>query len=348
MGAMIVKELRQLRRDRRTVALLLVMPLLFLTVFGYAASFDVAEIRTLVAGPQASALSERLPEPLVVTEVDAAADRADVEDALRRGEATVGLLTGGGAGPLALVDGSDLFAARAVVAGLPPQVTAEVLYNPDLETAPIMVPGLVGLILVFVGTIATSLGVVRERQAGTLETLAVMPLRPRDVFIGKVLPYFGIAALDTAVIVAAGSWLFDVPFRGDSVAFALGAAAFLFVTLGIGVLVSGVSQTSGQAIQLALMTMLPQLLLSGLIFPVSSMAAAVQPIAYVLPLTWFIALSRGIMLRGATLADVALPLLMLAAMGAAVFAVAVLRFRRDLLPRRAGSAATVTIAEAAS
>jgi ABC-2 type transport system permease protein len=207
-----------------------------------------------------------------------------------------------------------------------------VLFNPGLKTPVIMVPGLVGIILVFVGTLATSLGVVRERQAGTMEQLAVMPLRPRDVFLGKVLPYFVVATVDLVVVVAAGILLFDVPFRGSAAVFALGALLFLFVTLGLGVLISSVSENQGQAIQLALMTLLPQVLLSGLIFPLSAMAAGVRWLGYILPLTYFIQISRGVMVRGTPLDALAVPLAALAGLGLAVFVLAVVRFRRDLAP----------------
>jgi ABC-2 type transport system permease protein len=191
------------------------------------------------------------------------------------------------------------------------------------------------MILLFVGTVITSLGVVRERQAGTLELLAVMPFRPRDVFVGKIAPYFVIAAVDLGVVVVAGTLLFDVPFRGSAATLALGSLLFLFVTLGLGVLVSSVSQTQGQAIQLALMLLLPQVLLSGLIFPVASMAPGVRWISYVLPLTYFNEIARGVMLRGAGIEALAQPLLLLAALGALAVTLAVLRFRRDLAPGEA-------------
>jgi ABC-2 type transport system permease protein len=208
----------------------------------------------------------------------------------------------------------------------------DVLYNPDLRTAVIMVPGLCGIILVFIGTIATALGVVRERQTGTMEQLAVMPFRPRDVFIGKIAPYLAIAAIDMAVIVAVGMLLFDVPFRGSVATFALGSALFLFVTLGLGVLISTVSQTQGQAIQLAIMTMVPQFLLSGLFFPLYAMPWGVRWIGYLLPLTWFVKIARGVMVRGAPIDSLWLPLLVLAVMAAGVFTLSTLRFRRDLAP----------------
>jgi ABC-2 type transport system permease protein len=193
-----------------------------------------------------------------------------------------------------------------------------------------MVPALIGLILLFIGGLTTSLGVVRERQAGTLEQLAVMPFRPRDVFVGKVAPYFLVATVDMVIVVLAGMLLFDVPFRGSVLTFGLGAVLFLFVTLGLGVLISTVSENQGQAIQLAIMTLLPQVLLSGLVFPVDSMAAGVRWIAYVLPLTYFIRISRGVMVRGTPLDALILPMVMLAVLGLVVFGLSVVRFRRDL------------------
>ena len=195
-----------------------------------------------------------------------------------------------------------------------------------------MIPGLAGVILVFVGTMITSLGVVRERQTGTLEQLAVMPLRPRDVFLGKVVPYFAVGAVDLAIVIAAGVAIFGVPFRGSLAVFALGALLFLFVTLGLGILISSVSENQGQAIQLAFMITLPQVLLSGLIFPLASIAIGVRWISYVLPLTYFNEISRGVMLRAEPIGPLWPPFLFLALLGVAVVTLATLRFRSYLAP----------------
>jgi ABC-2 type transport system permease protein len=130
----------------------------------------------------------------------------------------------------------------------------------------------------------------------------------------------------------AGMLLFDVPFRGSVATFALGALLFLFVTLGTGVLISSVSQTQGQALQLAVFTMVPQFLLSGLFFPLYSMPWAVRWIGYILPLTWFIKVARGVMVRGAPIGALWLPLVILAVMAVVVFTASTLRFRRDLAP----------------
>jgi ABC-2 type transport system permease protein len=337
MWAMILKEFRQVRRDRRTLAMMIVMPVVLLVVFGYAANFDVSEIPTVAVGPDAERTAKALPDLFDVERTDPGQGEAEARETLRDGDAVVGIVADPD-GPIALIDGAELFSARTAVEAFArageriPGLEVRVLFNPGLETSTIMVPGLAGLILLFVGTVITSLGVVRERQAGTLEQLAVMPLRPRDVFVGKIAPYFLVASLDLAAITVAGIVLFDVPFNGSVWVLALGAFLFLFVTLGQGVLVSGVSQNQGQAIQLALMVLLPQVLLSGLIFPLESMAVGVRWIGYLLPLTYFIQISRGVFLRGAPLEALVEPMLLLAALGTVVFGLAVLRFRRDLAP----------------
>ena len=352
MRAIAVKEFRELRRDRRTLAMLFLLPFLFLVVFGYAASFDIKDVPTVVVGPGAAVVARHLPGTFAVVATPQDGDATSAREQLRRGEAVVAVVTPAGGGTAqVLIDGTELFAAQAALrslaelranaagsgaqsalAGGGAAVQVDVLYNPDLRTAVIMIPGLCGIILVFVGTVATALGVVRERQSGTMEQLAVMPFRPRDVFLGKIAPYLLIAAADMVIVVVAGMLLFDVPFRGSVATFALGALLFLFVTLGTGVLISSVSQTQGQAIQLAMMTMLPQFLLSGLFFPLYSMPWAVRWIGYLLPLTWFIKVARGVMVRGAPIGALWLPLVILAVMAVVVFTASTLRFRRDLAP----------------
>jgi ABC-2 type transport system permease protein len=208
----------------------------------------------------------------------------------------------------------------------------QILYNPDLETSWVMVPALVGLILAFIGTIVTSLGLVRERQAGTLEQLAMMPFRPWDVVIGKIAPYFALGALDMIVVTILGMVLFDVPFNGSVAIFALGAALFLLVVLGLGVMISTFSENQGQAIQTAIFVVMPQILLSGMIFPLSAMPWAIRWIGYLLPLTCFIEIAEGVMLKAAPISALWPYLLVLAAMAAVIFTTSVLRFRRDLAP----------------
>ncbi len=335
MWAIVVKEFRELRRDRRMVALMVLIPLLLLVVFGYAARFDVSSVKAEVVGPRASAAASQLPPIFHVKAVKPDADRASAVRDLRRGDYAVVLVTSAEAKPELLVDGASLFDAQAVtkgVAGAQLPVKVTVLFNPTLRTSSVMVPGIIGILLVFAGTLATSLGVVRERQTGTLEQLAVMPFRPRDVLLGKIVPYFLVASIDTAVVVSVALGIFKVPFHGSVPVFILGALLFLFVTLAFGLFISSVSENQGQAIQLTMMTLLPQILLSGFIFPIDSMAGGVRWISYLLPLTYFISVSRGVMLRAAPIGALWFPLLMLAVLGAAVFALAAIRFRRDLAP----------------
>lgn len=339
MRAMIVKEFRQMTRDRRNVALMVGLPLMLLIVFGYAARFDVTKIDTIVVGPTAERVASELGAVYSVAEVDAGGTRADAEEALRNSEASVAFVAEAD-GNLLLVDGTELFTAQSALRRLPANTRPEVLFNPDLDTATVMVPSLIGLILLFIGTVVTSLGVVREREQGTMEQLAVMPLRPIDVTVGKIVPYFVVGVIDMAVVTIAGLWLFGVPFEGSILLFVLFSLVFLFVVLGLGVAISTVSQSQGEAVQLAIMTLLPQVMLSGMIFPLESMAAGVRWIGYLLPLTWFIQGMRGIFLKGADLTALAMPLVFLVAMAFVVFGVAMVRFRRDLAPKRTTTEAT--------
>ena len=225
MWAMVVKEFRELQRDRRTVAMMVLLPVLLLVIFGYAASFNVHEVPTAVFGPRAPAAAASLRAPFHVVKVSAGSGEAAARADLRDGSAVAAVVTGAH-GVKVLLDGTQLFSAQAARAALsraalshaallPGSVRVSVLYDPGLATSWVMVPGLAGLILVFVGTLITSLGVVRERQTGTLEQLAVMPLRAWDVIAGKIVPYLLVAALDMVVVIAIGIGVFGVPFVGN-------------------------------------------------------------------------------------------------------------------------------------
>ena len=358
MRAVFLKEFQELRRDRLTLAMLIVMPLLLLVIFGYAANFTVDTLRVTVSGSQASeiadmiAASDDLSDHLDIVATDAGATDADAQEDLVDRRADVGLYSGEAGAVTVYIDGANLFAAQsakvlftqaaaqAAGAAAPgaaagPTFDIEVLFNPDLDTAWVMIPAIIGLILTFIGTIITSIGMVREREAGTFEQLAVMPLKASSVILGKITPYFLLASLDMVLIAVLGIWLFGVPFRGDLLLFVLGAAFFLFAVLGIGVLISTVAKTSGQAIQMALMTLLPQILLSGMIFPLDAMAAGVRWIGYLLPLTYFTMISQGVMLRGSGWEALWLPLVVLAGMALVLFALAVVRLHASIAPAKA-------------
>jgi ABC-2 type transport system permease protein len=336
--AMILKEFRQMRRDRRTVALMVGLPIMLLVIFGYAARFDVTEIRTAALGPGAEMVESMLDDAFVVVVTDTSGGAEMAKDLLRDSEAAIAIVTG--EQTQVFVDGTELFVAQSAMrrtASLPGDAEVEVLFNPELSTSAVMVPSLIGLILLFIGTVITSLGVVKEREQGTLEQLAVTPLRPVDVIVGKIAPYFLVALVDMAIVTVVGLLIFDVPFRGSVLLFATYSFVYLFVVLGLGVLISTVSKSQGEAIQLAIMVLLPQIMLSGMIFPLQSMAAGVRWIGYLLPLTYFVMGMRGIFLKASSLGVLALPLIVLTVMAVVIFALAVLRFRRDLAPKQTAS-----------
>lgn len=393
MKAMIIKEIRELARDRRTLGLLIIIPLLLLIVFTYAANFSVDKTDVLVAGPGAQHTkailnnNESAQARFNITKVDATVTKEDIHGLLqdRTYNAVIYAETPDSedqalsAHNHIYIDGSLLFSAqsaqqawiRAIIedgraklteardalteftqtpptpGGQRPQLpstiesldldqVSTVMFNPELKTSWVLVPGLIGLILTFIGVIITSIGLVREREAGTLEQLAVMPLRPFAIILGKILPYFFMALFDIVLITFVATKLFEVPFEGSIWRFAVVAVLFLFVVLGLGILISSISQTTGQAIQLAIMTVLPQTLLSGLIFPLDAMAVGVRWISYILPLTWFNNAAQGIMLRATSLDQIASSVDVLSMMAVVIFGAATLRMRAIL--RNGGAA----------
>jgi ABC-2 type transport system permease protein len=329
--AMIVKEFRQMRRDRRTMALLFVVPVLVLTVFGYAARFDVKEVPTAIVGATPPDLLQTLGPGFKIVERRPGGDEASARRLLRDSKAHVAFVASAG-GTDVLIDGTELFSAQSAlrrVGGLP-RARVSILYNADLSTATVMIPAIIGFILLFVGLFITSLGVVREREQGTLEQFAITPLRPVEVILGKIAPYFVIAFLNLVLSALAGLIVFGVPFRGSLVLFAAFGLAFLFAVLGLGVLVSTASRTQGEAVQLAILLILPQVMVSGMVFPLQAMPAGTRWLGSIMPLTYFIIGMRSILLKAAPLQALWFPLAVLVVMAAAVFVLAVLRFRREL------------------
>lgn len=205
-----------------------------------------------------------------------------------------------------------------------------VLYNPRLRTAYNMVPGIATMLLLIVTTIVTSMGLARERESGTLEQVLVTPVRPWALILGKMVPFAVIGLFDLLLALVVGTYVFDVPIRG-SIALLFGATlVYLITTLGLGLLISTVSQTQQQAFLAGLFVMMPGILLSGIMTPVDSMPRWLQPLTYVNPLRWFSEIVRAIMIRGATLEDIAVPLGALAACGLVLATFATLRFRKTV------------------
>lgn len=397
MRALFIKEFQELKRDRRTLAMIIMLPLLLLLVFGYAANFSVDHINVKVIGPQASSTVSYLKSLPgadkfnFVADTSAPATPTQAQKLLRSPSGDVVVIPTAKAGTLSqrvdvYLNGAKLFTAQSAKADLvqmqandmraqlkqlssaaaqaqqsaqglrtnPTQAAQaakeqsqklqalakqaqetntnwiKVEFNPDLKTSWVMIPGLIGLVMAVIGTLITSIGMVREREAGTLEQLAVMPIKARSIIAGKISPYFMLAIVDMSAVALAGVYLFDIPFNGQLWLFALAGVLFLGVVLGLGVLISTVSQTTAQAVQMAIMTIIPQTLLSGLVFPLESMAAWVRCIGYLLPLTWFVQVSRGVMLNGSNAAQLWLPLSIMALQCVLLFGAATARLARSL------------------
>jgi ABC-2 type transport system permease protein len=350
IGSLIRKEFIQIRRDRRTLIMMVAIPVIWIVVFGYAASFDVKNIRTVVAippdSPTAALIAAGLDSsdyfqvvesgPLSDAELEAAIDEHRASIAIRPpGTDTPGLF---------VADGSDLFTAQAASrqiqtlvqkfaqqTGTLAYVEMKILYNPELRSVNYMIPGLVGIVMVFIATMMTAVAVVRERERGTLEQLLVSPASPMEIMIGKLVPYMVIAFADFLLVLVCGVFIFDVPFAGNPGLLLVLALAFLFVSLGLGLLVSTVSYTQQQAMQMAVFTLVPQILLSGFIFPLAAIPWAVRWVAYLAPLTYFLPISRGTFMRGEGLADLWLYVVILVVYAVAIVSLAAWRFRRKLV-----------------
>ncbi len=356
--AVMLKELRQLARDRITFGMIIGIPLMQILLFGYAINFDVRGLRAAVVDEAGTRLSRALVGDLAATGVIALeAPSPSVADLRRRiasGELSVGIvipadferrrLENDRAAVQLLVDGSepmvDSVARGLVSLPLPArdglyrprgrffEVYTE--FNPERRTAVQVVPALIGVILNMTMVIFTAAAIVRERERGNLEFLITTPIRSWELMAGKLLPYVGIGLVQATLVLVVGTQLFDVPVNGSLVQFYLAAAIFIAATLTLGLVISTVATTQLQAFQMAFLTLLPSILLSGFVFPFDGMPEPAQWIAQVLPLTHFVEMIRGIVLRGAPLVDLHVQVAKLAVFLAVSLAIATRRFRKRL------------------
>ncbi|HYF75494.1 MAG TPA: ABC transporter permease [Symbiobacteriaceae bacterium] len=413
--ALAQKEFIQIRRDRRTLAMMIALPMLWLLMFGYAFSFDVQEVTVAVVDNSGTEIGGLVADAFksydrfIQTDLSEPSE-AGIRDAMYRDELQMGIIIPKGyADPgnndqiQVLVDGSDLFAAQtgarllqsalepaqgkikanleartkadvqarltkelearrnALLSQVPAPMKAQVeqqfgsamaispealdltppaapqlipnltvLYNPELKSANVMIPGLLGLVVMFITTMMTAMGVVREREYGTMEQLVVTPIKPFELMLGKLLPYLLVGALDFLLVYLAGKYLFSLTFMGNLPLFLGLSLLLVFTTLGLGLLLSTVAQNQQQAMQLALFVILPQILLSGLIFPLSSLPDVIRYVAYLLPFTHYVPIARGMFIKGQGL-DLLWPqAVILAGYAVAVVTLASLRFRKRI------------------
>ena len=350
--AIVMKELYQLRRDRLTFAMIIGIPTIQLLLFGFAINMDVRNLATVVVDQAQSQTSREIVAQLRQTQVVdvqyTLPEPSRIDDLLRRGLVSVAIvlprdldrrLARGEPAMQMVVDGSDpvIVGAARQLAAVPlgramaaPQVEVLNLYNPERRSVLNTVPGLIGVILTMTMVMFTAVAIVRERERGNLEFLIATPVRPLELVVGKVLPFVGIGLVQVTVVLALGVLIFRVPVRGSLLDVYLAASAYIVASLALGVFISTLAKTQFQAMQVAFFTFLPQILLSGFMFPFAGMPRAAQLLAEILPLTHFIRLMRGIMLREARLAELASEVWALLAFSAIAMGIAVLRFRKRL------------------
>jgi ABC-2 type transport system permease protein len=357
LWAIVIKELRQMRRDRITLAMIVGIPVMQLVLFGYAINLNLRGLDAGIADQANTAGSRALVMDMLGSGVIAPVAEANTPEQLmamiRRGEISVGVVVppdferrriDGREAVQILVDGSDTTVQSAAIqlaqmpidGKAPPlqrverSISVVSFYNPERRSAINIVPGLIGVILTMTMVLFTAVAIVRERERGNMELLIATPLSSAELMIGKVLPYIGIGLVQTTVILLLGMWLFQVPVRGSVFDVYLAAGLLILANLALGLLISTRAQSQFQAMQMTFFVFLPSILLSGFMFPFAGMPRVVQWLAEILPLTHFLRLIRGIMLRGASLWEMWIEVLALAAFIAVMLGAAISRFRKRL------------------
>jgi ABC-2 type transport system permease protein len=362
------KEFTHIFRDPRTLAVMFLIPVIQLILLGYAATTDVDHISTAVFDQDRTAQSRELIDTYQASGYFDINYYVTSEEELARlidgGKARAGLLIPlgyskdlareGTAQISMVIDGSDpnianaaLSAATAVgqaksveivqqILGIDPEkqpgleVRPRVWYNPELSSANFMIPGLIGTIMQFLTTFLTSAAIVRERERGTIEQLIVTPLKPYELIIGKLIPYVFIAFWDTLEVLAIGSFWFGVPIRGSLLLLLALSVVALMTSLGMGLFISTVSNTQQESMLLTYFIMLPSIFLSGFMFPIAAMPKVLQYLSYVIPLTYFLIIVRGIILKGIGLELLTEQVVAMAIFGVVMLTLAASRFHKRL------------------
>lgn len=361
---MLWKEFVQLRRDRFTLAMMVALPAVQLLLFGFAIQTEVRHIRTLVLDESKTPESRALVRVMTNTGnfdfVGTVASRAEIADRIGRGEAGAALVIppafmadlrrGRTAQAQVIVDAADPMASSAAMSGAAQAAQARALeladprgaahaplevrirpwYNPGLRSAVYIVPGIVGVLLSMTMVMITSMAVVRERERGTLEQLVVTPISRTGLMLGKLIPFLLIGYVQMTVVLLLGRLVFDVPFRGSLVALYVITLAFIVANLGLGLLLSTAVRTQTQAMQLSFFFLMPNILLSGFMFPREAMPAPAQWLGALLPLTYYLRILRAILLKGVGPAQVWPESLALVGFALVLVALSVRRFSKTI------------------
>lgn len=329
----VVKEFRQIRRDKRSLGVLLVLPAFIIVMIGYALNFDVRHVSTAVLDNDRTATSRTFIDKFRTSryfDIDFVTERyEDIEEMLDKGEVAIvivipadfsdDLARGDDASVQILLDGSNANTAATIggyVRGIvqsystvsvevvkkpfiPIDLRPRIWYNPELSSAKFLVPGMIGFILMITGVVSTSLSVVAEKERGTMEQLLVSPLRMIEIVIGKLLPYLIISFISTMLVVIMGIVLFDVTVKGSFILLFAGISLFLICALGQGLFISTIARTQQVAFMLSVFSsLLPTFLLSGFVFPIKSMPVFLQIVSNVTPAKFFLSFCRSVILKG--------------------------------------------------
>lgn len=364
LSAIIYKEILHIRRDPVTLFVTIAIPVFQLIVFGYAIDMEVKNIPTAVYDADMKADSRDLLAALENTGYFDMKEYVTSEEALQEaivsGRVSVGIRVppdfsdnssgARSASVQVLIDGSDSTVAmqamniansvglrqsvkrlgRISVEKLPVDIRPRVLFNPDLKSANFFVPGLVGLIMQIVTVFLTAFAVVREKENGTLEMLLVTPVSRGGLMLGKLVPYAILGFFQICIVLGLMRFVFGVHIAGSLALLLCMCLIFLFTALGLGILISTVAKNQAQAMQMALLVMLPSVLLSGFVFPRESMPAIIYYFSFLIPLTYFIKILRGIILRGADMSSLWSQAAILAVYGMAILALSISRFRKKM------------------
>jgi ABC-2 type transport system permease protein len=360
LAAFVIKEVRHILRDRQTLTILLLMPLVQVVLFGYALRSDVRDVRLAIVDPSPDyatlALRDRFQAARRFKIVAIDRSMSGIEPLFRKGridlavsldrEFAARIQSGEPARIFIAVDASDPNTgstmqayARAIITeyeqdlgerGSPVHIVPQVRmrFNPTLESVNLFIPGLIALVLTLVSALMTAISLSREKERGTLEILLVSPLRPWQIIVGKVLPYLALAFANVLTALLAAWLIFHVPFRGSVTLLLVESIIYSMVSLAIGVLVATLTASQRVAMLVALLaTMLPSTLLSGMVFPLASMPKVLQLLSNVVPAKWFIVIARGIMLKGVGLTHLWRETLVLVGMTLVFMIVAVRSFK---------------------
>ena len=351
------KEIRQLKRDRITFAMVVMIPLIQLLLFGYAINTDVRNVPVAIVDQSDSAAGRWIVEAIKVTQVVSVEayykTSGEAEAAITRGEVRAALILPPNlTEKLAnketlgqwLVDGSDTMIAGAIMqlrnmpldqitsiaAKQAPTFEVALFYNPERRSAVNIIPGLIAVILTMTMILFTSAAIVREREKGNLELLITTPIKPLELMLGKILPYIFVGLIQMAIILGLGHLIFDVPINGDIAQLLLGTLLFIAASLTLGLIISTIAKTQLQAMQMTIFIILPTILLSGFMFPFEAMPKPAQWLAELLPATHFMRIIRAVVLRGGEISDMSFDALWLVGFTIIGIIIASLRFNKRL------------------